>query len=403
MNLPSEKSVNISEKDVIFAMGIRFWSNLVLTDDISSVQKCVEILDNLKMISENKEAFNLIFRSEGVEEKNDKNQTVNMNHETQHQPTRPFLIIKQMPVQDEYHLKFDDTNKDIPCTQKSTESAVLDDILTDPFPEDKTDETKEAKKDERYKCAFCKFQHNHLKNLRQHMRNIHEEHYSSFLSQNNLIYSVTCEYCKDQFKSMVKLKCHVSNEHENNFSEFEEKHKIYRCKICVEKFFTKKASHYHEMKEHQEKEQSYERICDECGETFSAKHAYIYHVKKTHREVNFVCEICSYSTVSKTVLQQHRLTHLSPNLPCKFCDKLFHTSFNLKRHINTMHTDAKTRPFQCQECEKGFYFKHLFRDHMNVHTGIKPYKCDFCETQFQNASNRIAHVKKIHPQSCTTK
>lgn len=172
MNLPSEKSVNISEKDVIFAMGIRFWSNLVLTDDISSVQKCVEILDNLKMISENKEAFNLIFLSEGVEEKNDKNQTVNRNHETQHQPTRPFLLIKQMPVQDEYHLKFDDTNKDIPCTQKSTESAVLDDILTDPFPEDKTNETKEAKKDERYKCAFCKFQHNHFRNLRQHMMNV---------------------------------------------------------------------------------------------------------------------------------------------------------------------------------------------------------------------------------------
>ena len=193
INLPSEKSVNISDKDVIFAMGIRFWSNLVLTDDISSVQKCVEILDNLKMISENKEAFNLIFRSEGVEEKNDKNQTVNMNHETQHQPTRPFLIIKQMPVQDEYHLKFDDTNKDIPCTQKSTESAVLDDILTDPFPEDKTDETKEAKKDERYKCAFCKFQHNHFKNLRQHMRNIHEEHYSSSILFAKFVHTAPCQ------------------------------------------------------------------------------------------------------------------------------------------------------------------------------------------------------------------
>ena len=81
---------------------------------------------------------------------------------------------------------------------------------------------------------------------------------------------------------------------------------------------------------------------------------------------------------------------------------MFHTSYKLNRHLQTVHTDAKYKAFQCQECGKGFSAKDTFNNHLNIHKGIKPFKCDFCETKFQNASNKIAHVKKIHPQMYTT-
>merc|ERR1712129_164641 len=52
-------SFNMQVRDLIFAMGIRFWSDLVVTENISSIEKCSDVLSNLKMIGESKETFQL--------------------------------------------------------------------------------------------------------------------------------------------------------------------------------------------------------------------------------------------------------------------------------------------------------------------------------------------------------
>ena len=51
----------------------------------------------------------------------------------------------------------------------------------------------------------------------------------------------------------------------------------------------------------------------------------------------------------------------------------------------------------CSLCGKLFDCKENLKYHMNVHSGAKPYQCFFCETSFQNKSNRINHMKKSHP------
>ena len=56
-DIDNAKTNSFDEKDVIFAMGIRFWSNLVITEDISDVTKCLEVLDNLNIIIESRETF----------------------------------------------------------------------------------------------------------------------------------------------------------------------------------------------------------------------------------------------------------------------------------------------------------------------------------------------------------
>ena len=36
------------------------------------------------------------------------------------------------------------------------------------------------------------------------------------------------------------------------------------------------------------------------------------------------------------------------------------------------------------------------RDHKNVHTGEKPYKCKYCSTCFASVGNHRMHERKVH-------
>ena len=52
------------------------------------------------------------------------------------------------------------------------------------------------------------------------------------------------------------------------------------------------------------------------------------------------------------------------------------------------------RRHQCPFCEKGFVSKRRFDDHINTHTGKKPYLCKICEHSTANYDNHLAHIRK---------
>merc|ERR1712030_136215 len=110
----------------------------------------------------------------------------------------------------------------------------------------------------------------------------------------------------------------------------------------------------------------------------------------------YVCEICSYKALTSYILKRHQSTHSSPTVPCTYCEKMFHNSVNLIRHLKTIHTEMKDQPFQCEECGKGFSVNITYKAHLNMHKGIKPYKCDYCGVEFQNGSNKVNHMKRMH-------
>ena len=139
-------------------------------------------------------------------------------------------------------------------------------------------------------------------------------------------------------------------------------------------------------------------VCDECGEMFDKKSAYKYHLQSRHSREDLICEICSYKTGTIKAMNRHRETHSKPSLPCDECGKLFKGPFYLYQHKRNLHSDSKDRLFQCNECEKGFTVRSTYEGHMNMHKGIKPYHCSFCVGQFQNLSNKLNHIKKIHPE-----
>ncbi|KAF5300153.1 hypothetical protein FQR65_LT09244 [Abscondita terminalis] len=54
--------------------------------------------------------------------------------------------------------------------------------------------------------------------------------------------------------------------------------------------------------------------------------------------------------------------------------------------------------YECHVCEKKFRQKCQLRDHFNVHTGDKPYKCDFCKPVkgFTQTSSLYVHFRRVH-------
>ena len=58
----------------------------------------------------------------------------------------------------------------------------------------------------------------------------------------------------------------------------------------------------------------------------------------------------------------------------------------------------ESKRFFCEQCNKGFTTKVQFSYHENVHTGLKPYKCQYCNMCYQNTSNRRTHQRKSHPE-----
>ncbi|KAK5650088.1 hypothetical protein RI129_001117 [Pyrocoelia pectoralis] len=54
--------------------------------------------------------------------------------------------------------------------------------------------------------------------------------------------------------------------------------------------------------------------------------------------------------------------------------------------------------YECHICEKRFKQKCQLRDHFNVHTGDKPYKCDFCNPVrgFTQTSSLYVHFRRVH-------
>jgi KRAB domain-containing zinc finger protein len=45
---------------------------------------------------------------------------------------------------------------------------------------------------------------------------------------------------------------------------------------------------------------------------------------------------------------------------------------------------------------RGFHTLKNLRDHMNVHTNERPYKCNLCTAAFNSEANMFAHVRSTH-------
>lgn len=92
--------------------------------------------------------------------------------------------------------------------------------------------------------------------------------------------------------------------------------------------------------------------------------------------------------------QVHKRLH-SGDKPyeCDFCGRPFRQWGDLKYHIQSRHTAEKNH--QCEFCGKDFARRYSLVVHRRIHTGEKNYKCEHCDKEFRASSYLQVH-RKIH-------
>lgn len=90
------------------------------------------------------------------------------------------------------------------------------------------------------------------------------------------------------------------------------------------------------------------------------------------------CYLCGRIFRTSTLLRNHINTHTGTKpYKCELCTKAFGTSGELGRHMKYIHTHEK--PHKCPLCDYESVEASKIKRHMRSHTGEKPYKCTLCD------------------------
>ena len=76
-----------------------------------------------------------------------------------------------------------------------------------------------------------------------------------------------------------------------------------------------------------------------------------------------------------------------------WCKKEYTTRFSLRRHL----ASHNSKKHVCVICFKSFALAQYLKEHTYIHTGQKPFRCDFpgCNREFRQAGKLSMH-RKLH-------
>ena len=168
--------------------------------------------------------------------------------------------------------------------------------------------------------------------------------------------------------------------------------------------------------------------CPECGIIHSTLESLIIHVDVHPAETVFTCKYCQKGVLGHDRYLYHMLmckSLIRGDYVCFICRKSFRNSGSLKTHL-LLHTGAK--PFPCNYCSASFRQRHHRSHHeRSVHLmqglnnaeqleaaaaaaadpevpatpqavadGSRPFPCGFCNAAFRQSNHRSYHERVIH-------
>ncbi|CAG9120089.1 unnamed protein product [Plutella xylostella] len=258
-----------------------------------------------------------------------------------------------------------------------------------------------------YVCSICAFEHYQAKSVTVHIKRTHDTRVikckkcdAEFVGQRLYRYhklsahnKLTCLICFKKL-SALSMKRHMLQIH-GNVQKVE-------CPVC-RKLFPGELRLKNHMETHSQKVDE-DAFCAECGIQFRNRNVLKAHLKfnKRHNgddQLKYECDVCEKRTATKTAMQYHiEAEHLKlANYVCDICNKQFHAERPYKRHLREKHSSrVVVKSNVCHVCGKAFAHRKSLNEHMNRHTGLRPYECKICGATFGFHSALYTHNKLVH-------
>lgn len=197
-----------------------------------------------------------------------------------------------------------------------------------------------------------------------------------------------CNYCNKIFSLAYLARRHERMVHERKI--------ILTCELCGFGTHSSSAFKAHNLKFHTTNPKPF--LCDLCHLSCSTKVGIAHHMKLFHlTSTGFICEICSKQLANQSGLETHKLSHTNvKEFVCFSCTKAFKCKSSLKLHHKTVHLAAELKArFSCGTCEYTTHDKKSFGRHRYRHLeeSAKPFQCQQCGRGFVTSTYLRSHEK----------
>ena len=111
-------------------------------------------------------------------------------------------------------------------------------------------------------------------------------------------------------------------------------------------------------------------------------------------------------TCAQASMRYHfRKYHSGENCMCTGCGKAYPLDHERKK-CEMRHNNVRNYKCPVEGCGKAFFNKGVLKNHIRVHTGEKPFHCDFCPSKFRQKQQLTTHLR-VHtgdmPYLCNQK